>query len=513
LGGYYRDPLAKGLRMKLEQARVDFATLQKKIAAFKHATALIYYDGETSAPPDTLENRTRSLMVLNDELVKLTSGAETLDLLRYLEENKFELTVNERRAVEYMLKDYNRKKHIPEEVYVEYEKTLTEAQDAWHRACEEDNFDIAKPYLKKIFEYSRDFALGQNPDEDPYKYWLAIYEEGLEVETCDDVFSEIKNSITPLLKEVQKANINIKPVEGNFGAAEQEALSLYLLELLGINLDRVGFSTSDHSFTTFLGSHFDERIAVRFSKKDFTSSMYSVLHGAAHVLCDTGQADNLAFTVLDGSASMVILESQGHFYENIIGRSRTFIEHVYPELCALFPEYTKDNTVDDVYRFVNKAEPTLIRVDSDELTFNLHTMIRYELEKALIRDEMTVADIPVVWNDMYKEYLGLDVPNHAEGCLQDIHWPFGAIGYFPTYIIGNAYSVGFAKKMRETIDIEDCIAKGDFSEINEWNHQRIWQHGGVYTSGEIMKKFVQTSVDSKEYIRYLTDKYTDIYKL
>ena len=499
--------------MKLEQARVDFLNLQRKIAAFKHATALIYYDGETAAPPDTLDNRTKSLMVLNDEILKLTSGPETLELLQYLEENIFELTVNERRAVETMLKDYNRKKHIPEAVYVEYEKTLTEAQDAWHRGCEDNNFEIVRPYLEKIFDYSRNFAIGADPSADPYQYWLTSYEEGLDIKTCDEVFSEIKSNITPLLKEIQSSPVRIKPVEGSFGAAEQESLSLYLLELLGVNMDRVGFATADHSFTTFLGSHFDERIATRFSKKDFTSSMYSVLHGAAHVLCDTGQADNLAFTVLDGSASMVIIESQGHFYENIIGRSRAFIEYIYPELCELFPEYTKEHTVDDVYQYVNKAESTLIRVDADELTFNLHTMIRYEMEKALIRRDMTVKEIPDVWRDMYKEYLGLDVPNHAEGCLQDIHWPFGAIGYFPTYIVGNVCGVGIANKMRETIDIDACIAKGDLTPINEWNHERIWQYGGIYTAGELMKKFVQTSIDSKEYIRYLTDKYTDIYKL
>ena len=500
--------------MKLEKARVEFSELQKKIAAFKHATALIYYDGETSAPPDTLENRTKSLMIINNELIKLSLGAETIELLTFLEENKFELTVNERRAVEYMLKDYNRRKEIPEDEYVRYENTLTEAQDAWHRAREENNFNVVKGYLEDIFNTSRHFALLDNPEGDPYQYWLSNYEEGLEVSTCDDLFDAIKKGVTPLLKAImEESKVEVNRIDGDFSADGQEALSLYILELMGVNMQRVGFATADHPFTTFLGSHFDERIATKYLRKDFTSSMYSVLHGGAHVLCDTGQADNLAFTVLDGVASMVILESQGYFYENIIGRSKGFIEYIYRELEELFPNYTKDHSVEDIYKSVNKVEPTLIRIDSDELTFTLHTMIRYELEKALIRKELEVKDLPDAWNEMYKKHLGLEVTDNVNGVLQDIHWPFGAIGYFPTYVVGNAYGVGIAKKMRETIDIDQCLAEGNFAPINEWNHDRIWQHGGIYTSGELMNKFVKTSIDSQEYIKHLTDKYKAIYKL
>ena len=500
--------------MKLEQARVDFSLLQKKISAFKHATALIYHDGETAAPPDTLENRTRTLQVLNDELVRLCIGPETMELLHYLEENQFDLTVNERRAVEYMLRDYNRRKNIPVDEYVRYENLLTEAQDAWYRARENDDFEEIRPFLEDIFKTSRHFALLDKPDADPYLYWLANYEEGLSVETCDQIFEMIKDSIPELVKEImEKSKVEIKKVDGDFPVSAQEELALYVLEILGVNMNRVGLTVAEHSYTTQLGSHYDERIGMKYTKKDFTSALYSVMHSAGHILCDMGQADNLAYTSLDGSASMVMLESQGYFYENIIGKSREFIDFIYPEIQDLFPTYTSDITTDDLYKSVNKVQPGLIRVDSDELTFMLHTMIRYEIEKALIREEMSVRDVPDVWRDMYKKYLGLDVTNHKEGILQDIHWPFGAIGYFPTYVIGNSFGFSIANKMRENIDLEGCVSRGDFSAINEWNHEKIWKHGGIYTSSEIMKKFVGASPDNTVHIEYLKNKYKEIYKL
>ena len=499
--------------MKLEQARVDFSNLQKRISAFKHATSLIYLDGETTAPPGTLENRSQSLSVLNEEIIRLSIGPETMDLLHYLEDNKYELTVNERRAVEYMLRDYNRRKNIPVDEYVRYENLLAAAQDAWHGAREDDNFDAVAPYLEQIFDVSRHFALLDNPDADPYQYWLSNYEEGLEVATCDMIFDRAREALPPLVQEIVESGVEIEEIHGDFSAQSQEALAFYLMELLGVDMDRVGFATADHPFTTQLGSHFDERIITKFVRTDFTSSLYSMLHGIGHILCDIGQADNLAYTALDGIASMVILESQGYFYENIIGKSRTFIEYIYPELCELFPDYTKDHSVEDIYRSVNKAKPGLIRIDADQLTFPLHTLVRYELEKALIRKDLLVKDLPGAWKELYKKYLNVDVPNYRDGVLQDIHWPFGAIGYFPTYVIGNAYGFGIARKMDETLDIEECVAKGDFKPMNEWNREKIWKHGGIYTSGELMSKFVKVSIDGEEHIEYLKERYRGVYNL
>ena len=499
--------------MKLEQARVEFSRLQKKLSAFNHATALIYYDGETTAPPDTLGNRTRALTVLNEEIVRLSMGPETMELLNYLDENRFELTVNERRAVDFMLKYYNNRTNIPVDEYVRYENLLAEAEDAWHKAREEDDFEVLRPFLEDIFETSRNFALAVKPGADPYQHWVSQNEEGLTVEVCDNLFAAIKENIPPLIQEIKSSNVHIETVDGDFPLEQQETLALYTMDLLGLNMERVSFAAGPHPFTTMIGSHFDERIVTKYLKTDFTSSLYSVVYGAGRVLCDMGAADNLAYTVLDGIQSMVVLQSQAYIYEQAIGRSREFIEYIYPELEYLFPDYTKDHTAEDIYKSVNKVEAGIVRIDADELTYMLHTLIRYELEKAMVRGDLQVKDLPTVWNDMYKEYLGIDVPTVTEGALQDVHWPFGAIGNFPTYVVGNAYGFGILQKMKESVDMASSVSRGDYSEINEWCHEKVWKHGGIYTSDELMTKFVKGTIDSDAYMNFLKEKYKGIYNL
>lgn len=500
--------------MDLENARVAFDALQKKICAFNHATALIYFDGETSAPPDTIDNRTQTLQILNEEIFKLRTGDETMELLGFLDENRNLLSVRERRAVDFMLRDSKKKSSIPAKEYVQYENLLAEAQDAWHRAREEGNFEILSPYLEDVFDTVRRFAAYCGYEDNPYDCCLDNYEEGLDTKTCEELFDAVRSELTPLLHAItEKPQIDDSCIKGDFSAEDQENLAIYLMELIGLNLSRVGLATSEHPFTTFLGSHFDERIATRYSRKDFTTSLYTVLFEGGHVLYDMGQADNLAYTVLDGGVSMGLLESQGRFYENFVGRSRNFINYIFPEIVDLFPETLSNYTSEDLYRAVNKVEPGLIRIDADELTFNIHVMIRYELERAILNRELEVKDLPEAWNKKYKDYLGIDVTDNVNGVLQDIHWPFGAIGYFPAYVLGNAYVAQITNKMREDIDLEECIDEGNFKLINLWNKEHIWKHGGLYKAKEIMEKYVGVEFSPDAYISYIKDKYTDIYNL
>lgn len=500
--------------MKLEQARIDFAQLQKKICAFNHATALIYFDGETTAPPDTADNRAQSLQILHEEVFRLKTGPETVELLEYLDENRGLLSLRESRAVDFMMRELNKKKHIPADEYVKYETSVTKAQDAWHRAREEEDFNILAPYLDEVFQSQKRFAEYCFPGNNPYDYCLDNYEEGLTEETCDELFDAIKGNVVELLREIaDKPQVDDSCLKGDFSTESQEELSLYIMSLIGLNMNRVGFATSEHPFTTFLGSHFDERIATRFSRKNFAHSLYTVLYEGGHVLYDTGQADNLAYTVLDGGLSMGMLESQGRFYEHFVGRNRTFLNYIFPELQELFPENLGDKTSEDLYKAVNKVEPSLIRIDADELTFSLHVLVRYELEKAMMKGDITAKDLPDAWNQKYKEYLGVDVPHISDGVLQDIHWPFGALGYFPAYVLGNAYAAQLVEKMQTEIDLEECLAEGNFDLINLWNKEHIWKHGGLYRSKELMEKFADLRFDTAPYIRYLRGKFGDIYGL
>jgi len=500
--------------MKLEQARIDFAELQKRICAFNHANAILHWDGETVAPPDTAQNRAQATEIINQELFLLKSGEETVELLNYLNEERDMLSVRERRALDYMLRDVTRKSQIPTDEYARHEKLLVEAQYAWHTAVEENNFDLLKDKLGEVFQSLKRFAKYCSPDQDPYEYCMDDHEEGLTIATCDNMFGAVKSNIVPLLHKIkEKPQLDDSPVKGDFSKESQESLAYYIMELLGLNMNKVSLATSEHPFTTFLGSHFDERIATRYSRQDYAFSLYTIINQVGHVLYDMGQDDNLAYTVLDGVTCKSLQEAQGRFYENVIGRSRPFIELIYPDLRDIFPNPVERYTPEDIYRAVNRVEPGFIRMDADELTFNLHVLVRYELEKAIMHDEITVNDLRDAWREKYKEYLDIDVKDDVNGILQDIHWSFGAVGYFPAYVLGNFYSAQLADKMSEAIDIGECISEGDFAIINMWNKLHVWKHGGLYNSNYIMEKHVGVAFDSQTYIKYLTDKYTELYNL
>ncbi len=496
----------------LETAREALDALQKKMAAYDHAIGLIYYDGATTAPKGTAANRSASLSVLSEETYLLGTSEKTVELLEYLDSVKDELTEKERRIVYLLLKDIRNMKKIPMQEYIEYQELTVIADDVWHKAKEASDFEMFRPYLEKLFETNKRFAKYIEPDKDPYEHCLGEYEEGLTTVTLDRFFGRLREGIVPLLKRVSECEQVDDSIRfGDFPAAKQEELSYWLMKLIGLDLDHVGLSTTEHPFTTSLGSHFDERITTHYFEDDFVCSMYSVIHEGGHALYDTGSEDDLAYTALDCGMYMSIHESQSRFYENIIGRSREFCYLVFPKLQELFPEQMEGRTAEELYIAVNKAQPSLIRTEADELTYSLHVMIRYELEKAVFAGEIEVKDLPREWNRLYKEYLGVDVPDDKHGVLQDSHWAGGLMGYFPSYALGSAYGAQFLAKMRESVDFEGCIKNGDLTPINDWNRENIWKHGGLYTPAEILDRVLGEEFKPDFYINYLENKCKDIY--
>ena len=498
--------------MTLEKAREELTSLQRKLAAYDHAIGLIYYDGVTTAPQDTAENRAVSLSVLSEEVYRLSTSDETVALLEFLDENKKELSHKEQRIVFLMLRDIREMQKIPIEEYVEYQELLVKAEDAWHRAKAASDFDAFCPYLEKLFATEKKFAAYVAPEKETYDYLLNKYEEGLTMDTLDTFFGLLRTELVPLIKKVGGAKQVDDDIRfGDFPEDKQQEFSYYLMELMGLDLGHVGLATTEHPFTTSFGSHLDERITTHYHEDDFVSSMYSVIHEGGHALYDTGSADDLAYTVLDCGMYMSIHESQSRFYENIIGRSRAYCTYVFPKLQELFPQQMEGYTAEDLYRAVNKAQPSLIRTEADELTYSLHVMVRYELEKRVFAGELEVKNLPAEWNRLYKEYLGVDVPDDKHGVLQDSHWSGGLFGYFPSYALGSAYGAHFLKKMRETVDVDACIAKGDFAPVNNWNRENIWQYGGLYTPAELLDRVLGEPFDAHHYIDYLTEKCKDIY--
>jgi len=500
--------------MDINTAKEQLMAIQKKMGAYDHALTSLFYDGDTVAPKATAYNRSISMSILSEEMYKLATSQESVDLLNYLDANQSELDQEQKRMVELLIKSQKDMQKIPMAEYVAYQELLVTAGDVWHTAKEENNFELFRPYLEKIFDTNRKFAGYLNPDMDPYDYWLNEFEDGLNKKTCDAFFEKLRSRIVPLIEKTKSKNqVSDEMRYGNFPASKQEELAYFLMKQMGLDLDHVGLGTTEHPFTTSMGSHLDERITTHYHEDDFLSSMYSVIHEGGHALYDTGSKDEYAFTVLDGGVSMGIHESQSRFYENLLGRSHAYCKFIFPKLCELFPEQMKKYTADDLYIAVNKVEPSLIRTEADEVTYALHVMVRYEIEKAVMAKELEVKDIPQRWNQLYKEYLGVEVPNDKKGCLQDSHWSGGSVGYFPSYALGSAYGAQFIAKMKETVDVDKCIETGDFAPINAWNKEHIWQYGCLYKPGELLKHILGGEFDPEYYINYLENKCKEVYKL
>ena len=283
------------------------------------------------------------------------------------------------------------------------------------------------------------------------------------------------------------------------------------MEVLDLDRNHCGIGETEHPFTLEFNNK-DVRITTNYTENCVTDSMYSVIHEGGHAKYELGIRDDLQYTCLAGGVSMGVHESQSRFYENLIGRSRPFIEAIFPKMQEFFPEQLGDITAEQMYRAVNKVQPSLIRTEADELTYCLHVMIRYEIEKQLIGGTLEVKDIPAVWNRMYKEYLGVQVPNDREGCLQDSHWSGGSFGYFPSYALGSAYGAQMLKNMEKELDIWGPVSRGDLSGVSRWLGEKVHQYGSLLDPADIVKNACG-QFDPSVYTDYLTAKYTELYHL
>ena len=497
----------------LDQALGALKKLQQTQAAYNHALGVLYHDATTVAPSDTWEGRGKTMEIMSQITYDLTANPENEELLSYLEARKEELTPQQNREVEVLRKGYDQLHRIPAEEYVAYSVLLNDAQAIWEKAKNEDDFDAFAPYLEKIVSYNRKFAGYYQPDMKPYDALLNEYEEGLNTETLDAFFAQLRQVIVPLLEKIQKAEqIDDSFLSQSYPIEQQKKFSDYLMEVMGLDRSHCGIAESEHPYTTNFNNK-DVRITTHYHENNLHFSMYSVIHEGGHALYELGADDCYNYTALSGGVSMGIHESQSRFYENLIGRSEAFIRCIFPKVKELFPEQMKNVDAEQFYRAVNKAEASLIRTEADELTYCLHIMVRYEIEKQLISGTLDVKNVPAEWNRLYKEYLGIDVPNDREGCLQDSHWSGGAVGYFPSYALGSAYGPQILKVMEKDLgDVYADVAKGDLSRVTGWLKEHIHRHASFIKPGELFES-VCGKFDAKYYTDYLTEKYTKLYQL
>ncbi len=501
--------------MDLQQAVAKFKEIQRKMAAYNHAMGLLYYDSVTTAPAKAAETLGATLGILSEESYKLSVNDELKEILRFLVDNADRLDRQTRREAKEMFEEQQKLARIPMEEYVAYQVALNDAQYVWHQAKAENRYDLFAPHLEKLIDFQKKMARYYKPDADNlYDVLLNEYEKGLNTATLDAYFAKVKGAVVPLLHRIAT---QAKQPDTAFLAAEwpldkQRQLSDYLMQLLTIDRGHCAIGETEHPFTTEFSKN-DVRITTHYNEKDVLTSLYSVVHEGGHALYELNTADELIGSSLAHGTSMGVHESQSRFFENIIGRSYAFCQVILPELQRLFPQQMQGVTAEAVYRAANMAQASLIRTEADELTYSLHIMVRYEIEKKIFAGELTVAQLPAEWNRLYKEYLGIDVPDDTHGILQDSHWSGGMFGYFPSYSIGSAYAAQIYESMKKDLDVPALVAAGDLAPVVAWLTERVYRHGAVIDPTEVLQNCCHAEFDPQYYVDYLTNKFTALYDL
>ena len=498
--------------MELNEALGRLSGLQKKLYAYQSASSALYLDGVTVAPKDTSEGRGVALGILAGEQHKLFSAPEVGELLDFLAERKDELDQLTRRQVQELKRSYIQLTRIPADEYMEYAMLTNEASDVWHRAKEQNDFELFRPVLEKLVAFNIKFAGYYDNTKAPYDALLNEYERGVDMAYLDRFFATLRQRIVPLIHAIgEKEQPDDRFLRRHYPAEVQRKFSDYLMEVLGLDRAHCTIGETEHPFTLEFNNK-DVRITTHYNEDDVGSSMYSVIHEGGHAKYELGIRDDVQYTCLAGGVSMGVHESQSRFYENLIGRSLPFIQAIFPKMQEFFPEQLGDVTAEQFYRAVNKAQPSLIRTEADELTYSLHIMVRYEIEKQLIGGTLEVKDVPATWNRLYREYLGVEVPDDKQGCLQDSHWSGGSFGYFPSYALGSAYGAQMLRNMEQDIDVWGPVSRGDLSQVSGWLKEKVHQYGGLLEPADVVKNACG-DFDPTVYASYLEEKYRALYGL
>ena len=499
--------------MTLNEAIEKLNELEKASYALNHAQSILYVDGDTVAPKNSWKGRGKALAYLGELTYRQLVNPETGEVLETILQHKDETDEITFRRAEVMKESYDDLHVLPMEEYVAWQELTNEAGAVWHDAKEQSDWNMFAPYLEKLLAARRRYASLKGPDKKPYDVLLDEFEKGASMDSLDPFFRALRDDLSPVIREVAARE---KPVpafmKNTWPVAQQRLFSEKIMALEGIDPLNCTLGETEHPFTDGTNK-WDVRITTHYHEEDPFSSLYSVIHEGGHALYELDIRDDLQFTCLANGVSMGVHESQSRFYENIIGRSRAFCAPLLKIMREVFPEQMKGVTEDELYSAVNLSKPSLIRTEADELTYSLHVMIRYELEKAMIAGELAVRDIPGEWNRLYKEVLGVDVPDDRRGALQDSHWSFGGMGYFPSYALGSAYGAQMLHEMEKTVDVWNTVAKGDLSPVTAWLTDRIHRYGSLKKPQEMLPAAMGGPLDASVYTGYLTKKFSELYSL
>ena len=488
-------------------------TYMDKAMAIKTAMTLFEWDNETLAPKEAGELTSHVIGVLSGEYFQAVTCDEMRKLLKQCGEEGG-LSQAEAANVRELSQELEQIECIPQDEYQDFARLTARATSVWAKAKQEQDFDAFAPTLKKVIDYQKKFAgYRKKNGKKLYEVMLDDYEKGFSMENLDEFFSLMKKELVPFLKQVvdDGKQIDDSFLTGDYSEEKQEKLGRFLAAYVGFDFDRGVMAVSAHPFTTNLHNK-DVRITTHYTDC-MDSSLFSVIHEAGHGIYELGIRDDLTLTPAGQGASMGMHESQSRFFENIIGRNRAFWVPIYKKVQEMFPEQLGDVNLDRFVEAINKVTPGLIRTEADELSYSLHVLIRYEIEKMLIEENLDVEKLPEIWADKYEEYLGIRPENPAQGVLQDIHWSQGSFGYFPSYALGSAFGAQLYYHMKKTMDFEGLLEDGKVDVIREYLRENIHQYGKLKTSRQLLKDITGEDFNPEYYVRYLKEKYKKIYAL
>ena len=492
-----------------------FRELVKKKNRIFANLELIQWDLETKTPIKSQPYLAELVGELSMQEPDLFTSDEFVNLVETLNKEKNNLSEIEKKEIELSMEEIEKKKKIPADEYEAYAKLTSINQGIWEEAKAKNDFSIVKDNLEKIFNYNKKFAEYRRKDEkNLYDVLLNDYEKGMDIEKLDIFFNELKKEIVPFLKKIQEKKKSLKE-ENKLNVPVDEDIQMkfakYLAAYVGFDFEKGLVETSEHPFTLNLNKN-DVRLTTNNKRNIPFSTVFSIIHEAGHGIYEQQTADNLIDTLLGAGGSMGLHESQSRFMENIVGRNRAFWKPLYKKAMGFYP-FLKDIDFEEFIKQINKIEPELIRTEADELTYSLHIMIRYEIEKMIFADEVSIDDLPKIWNQKMIEYLGIEPKNNSEGLMQDVHWYCGLIGYFPSYAIGNAYASQIYNTMKKDFDIEKALENQELNKITDWLGEKIHKYGKLKDTPEIIKEVTGEELNPKYYIDYLKEKYSKIYEI
>ena len=472
------------------------------------ANQLLSWDQEVMMPEGGTPARSKQRGAVSAVQHDILVADETAELLDELDDAS--LSEEHAAVVREIRREHDRKRLVPTDLVEEISEAASDAHPVWQEAKAADDFSTFAPTLERLVDLETSYAEHIDPDADPYETLFADYEPYLSLDTAERVLDELREGLVPLIDSISDSETEPYAVSGTFPEDDQLAVAREALSTLGYDFERGRLDTAPHPFST--GTQFDARVTTRFDESEPLDSLGSTIHEFGHATYTQGLREDAYGSPLGQHRGLTVHESQSRLFENHVGRSKPFWELFVDRFND---HHDTDLTARQAYEAINRVyDDNLIRVEADELTYHLHIILRFEIERELFAGELDIGEIPSVWNDRMEAYLGVRPDGDGEGCLQDIHWSHGSFGYFPTYSLGSVLAAQLYATASEDIeDLDERIAAGEFDALHEWLTENIHRHGCRYTTDELIEQATGEPLSAAHFLEYAESKFGELYDL